>query len=735
MNKQAFIVEGMHCSACALGSEKILQRLPGVHWARVNFATRQAWVEWDAEQTSPQAWAAKLQKAGYSLRERSADQGEEERLEAEARRRARRELWGMGALALPLFIVGMGFHHALWAHYVTALLATPLVFYYGRRFFVQGLWRLFQGAKPNMDTLVALGAGSAYLFSLINLLFLSDYWTAQGGHNPIYFESAGLLLAFIRLGKYLEEGAKAKTREALQALLALQVPTAQLWDEAKAEAREIPAALVQRGEVLLVRSGERIPLDGLVLEGRSEVDESMLTGEPLPQVKKPGDSVTGGTVNLMGSLRLQVQRQGDEGVLAQMLQLIEEAQNSKAPIQHKVDQIAAVFVPAVLGLALLCFGLWYGLAGDLPKAVLTSISVLVIACPCALGLATPLAIMLGIGQAAAKGILIKDAQALERACGIEAVVLDKTGTITEGRPKLVGVHWQMFLFMQTRRLETILLALQARSPHPLAQALVKLFRSQGISPSFEVSDFETYPGLGLAGTIEGERYIVGNWKLMEREGVSAAGDIGEHALKFKTEGHTLVFFANSQTVLAVLGFSDTVRPSSKAAIAELQAEGKAVYMLTGDHAESAERVARQAGIQNYQALCSPEDKIRFVQELQAQGKKVAMVGDGINDAPALAQADIGLAMNSGTDLAMAHSPVVLRHNDLQQVGQTFRLAERSQSILRQNLFWAFIYNILSLPLAAGLLSLLGLGLLDPMWAGAAMAFSSISVVLNSLRIK
>lgn len=728
-----FTLGGMSCSACAVGSQKILSKVPGVHWAKVNFATQTAWIEWDDSQTDLPSLQERLRKAGYELLPRhDALQGQVQQLDLQAKELDK--LWRQwlfsAVFALPLFILGMFLHDWLYANYLMLGLSAPIVFGPGRRFF-SGAWQQLQHGQSNMDSLVALGVGVAFVFSAVNT-FIADYWHQRGIHPPIYFETAGVLICFILLGKYLELRSRSRSSKAIEQLLDLQAPQATLLVDG--QERSLPIELVQVGDLVLVRSGERIPVDGEVAEGQSEVDESMLTGEPLPVLKRTGDAVTGGTLNQMGSLQVRVTRVGEDSTLQQIAKLVQQAQASQAPIQHLVDKISAVFVPMVVLLSLLTAALWWGLSGDLAKTFVSSVSVLVVACPCALGLATPMAIMVAVGKAAQMGILVQGANALQQGADIDVVVLDKTGTLTEGKPKLVGVHWQMFLVFRTRELEKVVLALEQQSNHPLAKTVVQLFRQQGITDAPSLEAFETIPGQGVTAIAEGKRYYLGNWALMEQHQISVAADVADKALEFKEKGYTLAYFANDQTILAVLAFSDVIRPSSKAAVQQLKQAGYEVHMLTGDHAKAAERIALQADVQTVQANVQPQDKIAYVQALQAKGLRVAMVGDGINDAPALAAANLGLAMNSGMDIAMESAGMILRHNDLQQVLQALQLSKRSMTILRQNLFWAFIYNILSIPLAAGILyPAFGL-LMNPMWAGAAMAFSSVSVVLNSLRI-
>lgn len=610
-------------------------------------------------------------------------------------------------------------------------LTLPILFWSGSQFFVSAVQKA-RYLQSNMDTLVALGTGTAFVFSVLNTFF-PQVLVSRGFEPHVYFETAGVLITFILLGKYLEERAKAQTSTAIEQLLNLQPPTVCIL--VNGIEKELPLAAAGIGDTLLVRAGERIPLDGEIIKGDAEIDESMLTGEPLPVQKSIGQEVIAGTITQLGSFEMNVTRAGNETILAKIIKMVEGAQNSQAPVQQLVDKISSVFVPTVIVIAMLTFVGWWGLGGEPIRGLVAAVAVLVVACPCALGLATPTAIMVGIGQGAKEGILIRQAVALEKAAKVDTIVLDKTGTITAGQPQITGVQWQNLLFLQFKSLEEIILALESKSEHPIGRAVVNAFKAQGMQANLEVEDYKTLAGRGLSGVVKGQLYYLSNYKLIEEKKIALPQDVGNKAKAFLEDNQTVIYFSNEKVVLAVIAFSDSIKPSSRTAIQTLQKAGMEVYMLTGDNEHAANYVARQVGIKNVKAEVLPEDKIAFIKELQQQGKQVAMVGDGINDAPALAQANLGIAMNSGTDVAVESADVVLRHSDLQHIQTLIQLSQKTTSVIHQNLFWAFGYNVLAIPVAAGLLYPLTGLMLNPMIAGAAMAMSSVSVVSNSLRLK
>lgn len=618
-----------------------------------------------------------------------------------------------------------------YANYIMFGLTLPILFWSGSQFFVSAAQKA-RYLQSNMDTLVALGTGTAFVFSTVNTFF-PQILISSGFEPHVYFETAGVLITFILLGKYLEERAKSQTSTAIEQLLNLQPPTVCIL--VNGIEKELPLAAAGLGDTLLVRAGERIPLDGEITKGEAEIDESMLTGEPLPVKKSIGQEVIAGTIMQLGSIEMHVTRAENETILAKIIKMVEDAQNSQAPVQQLVDKISSIFVPTVILIAILTFLGWWGLGGEPIRGLVASVAVLVVACPCALGLATPTAIMVGIGQGAKQGILIRQAIALEKAAKVDTVVLDKTGTITEGQPQITGVQWQNLLFLQFKSLEEIILALESKSEHPIGRAVVNAFKAQGMKADLEVEDYKTLPGRGLSGIVKGQLYYLSNYKLIEEKKIALPQDVGNKAKEFLEKNQTVIYFSNEKVVLAVIAFSDAIKPSSRTAIQALQKSGKEVYMLTGDNEQAANYVARQVGIKNVKAEVLPEDKIAFIKELQQQGKQVAMVGDGINDAPALAQANLGIAMNSGTDVAVESADVVLRHSDLQHIQTLIQLSQKTTKVIQQNLFWAFGYNVLAIPVAAGLLYPLTGLMLNPMIAGAAMAMSSVSVISNSLRLK
>jgi Cu2+-exporting ATPase len=578
-----------------------------------------------------------------------------------------------------------------------------------------------------MDSLVALGTGTAFLFSLFNTIF-PHYLMGQGIEAKVYYESAGLLIFFILLGKFFEQNAKKKTTAAVQSLLSLNVQELTILIDGIEKKIPVEAALPD--DIVIVKTGDKIPLDGIILSGNSEIDESMLSGEPLPKFKKTGDIVFAGTINLNGYFHFKVTKTSDDTILSQMIRLVEAAQNDQAPIQKRVDLISSYFVPAVILLSILTATIWL-LVGPEPRltyAIISAVSVLVISCPCALGLATPTAIMVGIGRAAQKGILIKTAESLQFAARIDAILFDKTGTLTEGKPSVNSLK----VFDDNPQNLLILASLEQSSEHPLSKAIYQYLNSN--EDKLALSNFENISGRGVKAVFSDQYYFAGNLNWMNENKISA----NEEQLKYLSElnetGDSLVFFANSTAILAIISLSDTIKSTSHKAIQALKSKGLDVYMLTGDRSAAAKKIADELGIDNFVADLLPADKIDFVKKLQQSGKKVAMVGDGINDAPALAAANLGIGMNSGTNIAVESADIVLLNNNLMQISEMLHISKRTMSILNQNLFWAFFYNVLAIPIAAGLLYPVFGMLLDPMIAGAAMAFSSVSVVLNSLRI-
>lgn len=731
--KATFPVNGMSCASCAVSVESILRAQAGVINAVVNPAANTVLIEFIPSEISAIEMKAAVQSIGYDLEISETDDAREqvENMRKEHYRKLRVKTYASIALSAPLIIIGMFFMHGKYANYSMWGLSTPIVLWFGRQFFINA-WKQARNRSANMDTLVALSTGVAYLFSVFNTLY-PQYWYSRGLHAEVYFESAGVVIAFILLGKLLEERAKSNTSSAIKKLIGLQPKTVVKLNDDGSES-VIPVSRVRVNDLILVKPGDKVPVDGRVEDGYSSVDESSITGEPIPAEKKKGDKLFAGTINQKGSLRIIALKVGGETVLAQIIKMVQEAQGSKAPVQKLVDKIAGVFVPVVIVVAILTFIAWMLFGGEnaLTHAMLSTITVLVIACPCALGLATPTAIMVGIGKGAEHGILIKDAESLERIKNINAIILDKTGTITEGKPAVTDFIWSENSESNLNR--SILFSIEKRSEHPLAEAVVNYLGD--IDRSGVVFEkFESITGKGVKVVASGKTYLVGNKKLMIENSVMI--ETPQLALidKLLAEAKTVVLFAEEKRVLAVTGISDKIKKSSAEAISYFKDASIVVYMLTGDNARTAETVAKKVGIENYKAEVLPSDKAAFVQHLQTKGNIVAMVGDGINDSHALAQADVSIAMGKGSDIAMDVAKMTIMSSDLSLIPRAIRLSKQTVSVIKQNLFWAFIYNVIGIPLAAGVLYPVNGFLLNPMIAGAAMALSSVSVVSNSLLLK
>ncbi|AYB34292.1 heavy metal translocating P-type ATPase [Chryseolinea soli] len=732
LTRESFPVLEMTCAACAVSVESILKTAPGVNDAGVNFANQSAWVEFDAQRTSPAALQKAVQSIGYDLVVNVEDpQAVKEEAQRKHYEAIKFRTIGSAALALPVVIIGMFFMDLPYGNYISLLLSAPVVFYFGRHFFVNA-WKQARHEKANMDTLVALSTGIAFFFSAFNTFF-PEFWHARGLHAHVYFEAAAVVVVFVSLGKLLEERAKSNTSSALKKLMGLQPTTVRVITEGTEQ--DVPIAAVKIGNTIVVRPGEKIPVDGAVLSGSSFVDESMITGEPVAVEKRTGDKVYAGTLNQKGSFTFDAEKVGADTFLAHIIRRVQEAQGSKAPVQKQVDKIAGVFVPVVLAIALLTFGAWMVWGGEqaFTHALLTSVTVLVIACPCALGLATPTAIMVGVGKGAENNILIKDAESLELAHRVNAIVLDKTGTITEGKPAVKDLVWDGGV-KQTNGYRDLLYTIESRSEHPLAGAVVQWLKDAGAEP-YAIDSFESLTGRGVKAAAGKDVYYVGNKKLLEENNIAVTASVDAAASRWQAEAHTVVYFANQNQVLGAAAIADTIKPTAASAIKALQAKGIDVFMLTGDNEQTAAAVARQAGIASYRAGVLPSEKADFIKTLQLKGKIVAMVGDGINDSQALAQADVSIAMGKGSDIAMDVAKMTLITSDLAYVPKALNLSTKTVRGIRQNLFWAFVYNVIGIPLAAGVLFPVNGFLLDPMIAGAAMALSSVSVVANSLRLK
>ena len=730
--KESFPVTGMTCASCAASVESVLKHTEGVFDASVNFANSSVLVEYDKE-LSPNQLQNALREVGYDIIIDAEDPSEvqQELQQKHYQDIKKRTIWS-AILTLPIFVLGMFYMQWEPGKWISLVLTFPILFWFGRSFFINAFKQAKHG-KANMDTLVALSTGIAFLFSVFNTFF-PKFWLSRGIEPHVYYEAATVIITFISLGKLLEEKAKSNTSSAIKKLMGLQPKTLKIIENG--EEKEIPISSVQVGQTILVRPGEKIPVDGEVSKGSSYVDESMITGEPVPVQKSQGEKVFAGTVNQKGSFQFTAEKVGGETLLSQIIKMVQEAQGSKAPVQKLVDKIAGIFVPVVLVISIITFIVWMSVGGDnaFSQALLTSVAVLVIACPCALGLATPTAIMVGIGKGAENNILIKDAESLELGYKVNAIILDKTGTITEGKPLVTDIIWKNNLENQNEY-KQILLAIEAQSEHPLAEAVVNHLKDEKVEQA-EIASFESITGKGVKAQSEnGSKYYVGNHKLMVEKNIEIESSLMQTAESLEEQAKTVIFFGNEKQVLAILAIADKIKETSKKAIATLQDRGIEVYMLTGDNNKTASAVAKQVGITNYQGEVMPSEKAAFVEKLQAEGKIVAMVGDGINDSHALAQANVSIAMGKGSDIAMDVAKMTLITSDLQSIPKALELSKRTVLGIRQNLFWAFIYNIIGIPIAAGVLYPINGFLLDPMIAGMAMAFSSVSVVLNSLRLK
>ncbi|EFK60095.1 heavy metal translocating P-type ATPase [Sphingobacterium spiritivorum] len=727
--RKTYPVLEMTCASCASSVESLLKYLPGIVRADVNFATASVAVEYFPNMTNPDQILKTVQSGGYDLLiEDEDDQAATlEEIHQDKFNKLKRKTIGAAIITLPVVIIGMFYMDMPYANPIMWLLSTPVVLWYGKDFF-KNAWKQAQHRSANMDTLVALGAGIAYVFSVFNTVYPS-FWTDRGIHGHVYFEAAAVIVTFILLGRLLEEKAKGNTSSAIKKLMGLQPKTVTIIRD-NGEQQVTPIANVQVGDILLVKPGEQVAVDGLVISGQSYVDESMLSGEPVPVSKQENESVFAGTINQKGSFQFKAEKVGSETMLAQIIRMVQEAQGSKAPVQKLVDKIAGIFVPIVITISIIAFITWILVGGDngFSQGLIALATVLVIACPCALGLATPTAIMVGIGKGAEKGILIKDAVSLELAKKVTAVVLDKTGTITEGKPVVTDNLW----YTENQDIRRVLLSIEKQSEHPLADAVVKHLADSSI---LTISDFDSLTGKGAKASYQGMIYYVGNRKLMQEQGVHIPDEVAETANEWSNESKTVIWFSDEQRVLGLFAIADQIKETSIKAIQELKQAGIAVYMLTGDNEATAKAIAAATDINAYKAEVLPHEKAEFVKQLQQQGKIVAMVGDGINDSTALAQADVSIAMGKGSDIAMDVAKMTIISSDLTKIPEAIRLSRQTVATIRQNLFWAFIYNVIGIPLAAGVLYPVNGFLLNPMIAGAAMALSSVSVVSNSLLLK
>ena len=751
--KENFPVLDMTCAACAARVDKALNKSKGVRCASVNLASNMATVEYDPAECSPEALKKAVVDAGYDLvigrRERGEDELEKEH--ARKMKAMKRKLVFSIVFSIPVFVISMFFPDMPYGGYVMLVLSGAVLVWPAGGIFA-GAFRLLKHFSSNMDTLVATSTGVAYVFSAFNLFF-PDFWLSKGVEPHLYFDASSMVVTFILLGRWLEERAKGKASSAIRELMGLRPDTVGVLGE-DSEIRVVPIGQVKAGDIVVVRPGERIAVDGSVIKGDSYVDESMLNGEPLPSHKYAGEKVFAGSVNGRGSLYFKAEKVGEGTLLSRIISLVRDAQGSKAPVQRLVDKIASVFVPVIIGIAVLSAVVW--LIADpsegMTHALLAFVTVLVIACPCALGLATPTAIMVGVGKAARNGILVKDAQSIEMAKKTDVIVLDKTGTITEGRPAVTDVFWAEGENMpgeaghrgtgdaghgnsglgdsRTDVRPAILKSLELLSEHPIGEAIASYFDCRPV----DVTGFAAIPGKGVRGTVGEETYFVGNETFLKENGVLLPDSLSFAAAGLASQAKTAIWFSDSKEAMAVLGVADRIKPTSVEAVSKLRKMGIEVHILTGDSKGSAEYVARVCGIENCRYGVLPDEKSSYIRSLKASGKTVAMVGDGINDSAALAEADLSIAMGNGSDIAMDVAGMTIVSSDLRKIPDAIRISAMTVQTIRENLFWAFIYNLIGVPIAAGALYPINGFLLNPMIAGAAMAFSSVSVVTNSLRL-
>lgn len=729
MAKTELKIGGMHCASCSAILTRALLKTKGVTTANVNISTEKATITYDPGITDEQKLIKAVENKGYTARKpdkAGMGHGHEDIEGKRAIYLTKISLLASITFSLPLLIMGMFFMEppvfGEYQLYLMWLLATPVQFIIGYSFY-KGAWHALKNKTSNMDTLIALGTSAAYFYSVYAVLFI-------GMEGNQYFEASSVLITLVILGRYLEAKAKGKTSEAIKKLMGLSPKTATVIKNG----REVQVKIenVKAGDIILVKPGEKIPVDGIITEGNSSIDESMITGESMPVEKKKGDKVIGATINKHGAFKFKATQVGEATTLSRIIKLIEEAQGNKAPIQRFADIISAYFVPTVLAIAIGSFLVWYFIAGQtFAFSLIIAVAVLVIACPCALGLATPTAIMVGTGRGAQAGILIKGGEALETAHKIKHVLFDKTGTLTKGQPEatdIIGIG-------KTSKDQALAIAasIEASSEHPLAQAIVNRAKQESIHLK-KTTSFKAIPGYGVIAGLGGKKYALGNRKLMQKQKAPTAG-IDKKLRELENEGKTAMILAEKNKAIGIIAVADQIKESAPEAIKKLKKMGIKTYMITGDNERTAKAIARKAGIQEYFAEVLPEQKVDYVKKLQAQGKKVGMVGDGINDAPALAQADIGIAMGSGTDVAMESGDIVLMKNDINDVVRAIKLSKITMRKIKQNLFWALVYNVLGIPIAAGALYPFTGWLLSPMIAGGAMALSSVSVVTNSILLK
>ncbi len=730
--KKTYRVSGMSCAGCASKVESSVRHAEGVRTAAVNLALNTITVEFDDRETGFEPVRKTVQSAGYDLTGDSEEEAEAlEKREAEGLQKSRQKTVLAIAFTIPVFVMAMAFHQNPLLNWFMMFLTLPVLAWFGREFFINAFRQTIH-LSANMDTLVALGTGAAFLFSAFNTFF-PETLINRGLQPHVYFEAAAVIVSLILLGRFLEDRAKFKTSGSIRKLMDLGVKTATVVRQGRE--MELPVDRVVIGDEIRVRPGDKVPVDGEIISGSSALDESMITGESLPVLKKAGDTVIGATLNTTGSFTMVAERVGRDTLLAQIIRKVQEAQGSKAPVQQLADRIAGVFVPVVIAIAIITFLAWWLFGPDpaLTYAFVTAITVLIIACPCALGLATPTAIMVGIGKGAEQGLLIKDAGSLETAGKLDVIVLDKTGTITRGKAGITGWNWFVPREEQSTFTDLIYSA-EKLSEHPVARTVAAKLKDEG-AREISADSFESLTGKGIRAQFGDRVMLLGNRTLLEEHGIRISPDAERISHEWADSGKSVNYIASGPELVCIIAVEDPVKEDSARAIRRLQHTGLEVHMLTGDHEKAAERTARSVGISQYRAGVTPAGKLEYVKELQGRGLRVGMTGDGINDAPALAQADVGIAMGTGTDIAIETAEITLVKGSLDKIATAISLSKRTLRTIRQNLFWAFFYNIIGIPVAAGILFPFTGLLLDPMIAGAAMAFSSVSVVSNSLRLR
>jgi len=724
---ESYGVKGMTCTACASTLETHLKSQKGVQDASVNYPNQSVFIKFDPASINFKSIQKAADSIGYQVvieEERDIEGEYKERLDYLGKK-----LVVSITLSLPVFIISMFFHDVLpYNNILLLILSLPVISWSGAEFFINA-WKKIIHGSTNMDTLVALSTGTAFIFSIFNT-FYPEYLLSKGLHPHVYYESAAIIITMILTGRYLEERAKHKTTGAIKKLMGLQPRFANVLQGS--EITQVLVSEVKTDMVIIIKPGEKIPLDGTVINGHTYVDESMINGEPIAKRKEKGDYIFAGTINQNGSVEVIVRKEAGHTLLSQIIDHVKKAQSSKPPIQKTADKIASIFVPAVIIISILAFTIWY-FAGPEPRftyAFMILITVLIIACPCALGLATPTALMVGIGKAANLGILVKDAESLEKAFKINTLVLDKTGTITEGNPKVVEVKW--LKPEQSKYLSSIIFSAEKQSEHPLAKSITEYFKESG---NEIINEFTNFPGKGISFRNEGRQFYIGNIAFMKDNMIAMHNDIIKSADLHVNHGHTIVYLSDDSQLLALIAIADQVRQGVATSVKELEGMGIDIHLVTGDNERAAREIASITGIRHFKAEVLPSGKSEYIINLKREGRIVAMAGDGINDSPALASADIGIAIGTGTDIAMETAGITLMKPDIGHIKTAIALSKRTVRTIRQNLFWAFIYNIIAIPVAAGILFPFNGFLLNPMIAGTAMALSSVSVVSNSLRLR